>query len=174
MPHNESDQLTPVEQLLRLKRYEKPADDFVDSFVLQFQDRQRSEMLRQSARGLLWERTTTYWDNMVTPKWAVGMAGAAAALAMAWLMNPAPTVPQGQGLSVRNLEGGIYSTLGQSNGFYTDAVMIKYSEDEKPSQDQGIYLSRHFAGGFADEARSAMNESVLPGGSMMPTSSSDY
>jgi hypothetical protein len=48
-----------IQRLIRLKRYETPGEDFVEDFVTQFHQRQRSEMLRQSARGLLWERLAT-------------------------------------------------------------------------------------------------------------------
>jgi hypothetical protein len=67
-----------IQRLLRLKRYEKPSEDFVEDFVHQFQQRQRQELLRHSARGLLWERVTTYFEGLFEPKWrwagAMGVA----------------------------------------------------------------------------------------------------
>ncbi|HYF37975.1 MAG TPA: hypothetical protein VD994_21915 [Prosthecobacter sp.] len=67
-----------IQRLIRLKRFETPGEDFVEDFVNQFRERQRSELLRQSARGLLWERVNTYFEHLVAPKWA--MAGATAVL----------------------------------------------------------------------------------------------
>jgi hypothetical protein len=67
-----------IQRLIRLKRFETPGEDFVEDFVNQFRERQRSELLRQSARGLLWERVNTYFEHLMAPRWA--MAGATAAL----------------------------------------------------------------------------------------------
>lgn len=45
-----------VQRLIRLKRYETPGDEYFESFLEQFKERQRSEMLHRSARGLLLEQ----------------------------------------------------------------------------------------------------------------------
>jgi hypothetical protein len=86
MPSEDPQDLTPVQQLLRMRRNQIPDDEFIEGFLSDFKERQRSEMLRQSARGLLWERWTTYWENRAAPKWA--LAGVAAALAMGLVLIP--------------------------------------------------------------------------------------
>ena len=67
-----------IQRLIRLKKFETPGEDFVEDFINQFRERQRSELLRQSARGLLWERVNTYFEHLMAPKWA--LAGATAIL----------------------------------------------------------------------------------------------
>lgn len=73
-----------IQRLIRLKRFETPGEDFVEDFLSQFKERQRSELLRQSARGLLWERVSTYFENIMSPKWATAAATAAVCLLASW------------------------------------------------------------------------------------------
>jgi|SRR6476661_6835098 hypothetical protein len=73
-----------IQRLIRLKRFETPGEDFVEDFVSQFRERQRSELLRQSARGLLWERLNTYLEHLFAPKWATAGATAAFCLLGSW------------------------------------------------------------------------------------------
>jgi hypothetical protein len=67
-----------IQRLIRLKRFEQPEEGFTANFLQQFHQRQRAEMLKQSSLELLWERTTTWWNNLLIPKW--GMAAAAVAV----------------------------------------------------------------------------------------------
>jgi hypothetical protein len=60
MEMNDSDD---VQRLIRLKRYESPGDEYFQSFMDEFKERQRSEMLKQSARGLLFERITMWFEE---------------------------------------------------------------------------------------------------------------
>jgi len=69
-----------VQRLIRLKRFETPGEEYFESFLEQFKDRQRSEMLHRSARGILLERTRVWFDELHGAKWLVP-AGAAAAIA---------------------------------------------------------------------------------------------
>jgi hypothetical protein len=73
-----------IQRLIRLKRFETPGEDFVEDFVNQFRERQRSELLRQSARGLLWERMNTYFEHLLAPKWATAGVTAALCLLGTW------------------------------------------------------------------------------------------
>lgn len=52
-----------VQRLIRLKRYESPGDEYFQSFMEEFKERQRSEMLKQSARGLLFERISMWFEE---------------------------------------------------------------------------------------------------------------
>lgn len=82
-----------IEKLIRLKRHERPPEGFVEEFIISFQDRQRSELLQSSARGLLWERVTTYFSEMLNPKWAWATATVAAAALLSITLRPqAPQV----------------------------------------------------------------------------------
>ncbi len=73
-----------LQRIIRLKKYETPTEDFVEDFVARFRERQRSELLRQSARGLLWERCVTFWENMVSPKWTMAAVTAAVVAIASW------------------------------------------------------------------------------------------
>ena len=70
-----------VQKLIRLKRHERPPDDYFDDFLMEFQRRQRSELLNRSARSLFFERVATYFSGFGKPGWVYG-AGAAYAVAM--------------------------------------------------------------------------------------------
>ena len=73
-----------LQRLMRLKRHERPAEDFVEDFLSRFKERQRAELLRQSARGLLWERLGTLLGDFISPRWTTAGATAAIAVAAAW------------------------------------------------------------------------------------------
>jgi len=77
-----------IERLIRLKRHERPPEGFVEDFISAFQERQRSEMLHRSARSLLWERVTTYFSEMLNPKWAWATATVAAAALLSLTLRP--------------------------------------------------------------------------------------
>jgi hypothetical protein len=50
------DELTEVQRLLRLKRYEAPAPEYFEDFLSEFQDRQRAEMLKRPLWRLALDR----------------------------------------------------------------------------------------------------------------------
>jgi hypothetical protein len=50
------DDLTDVQRLLRLKRYEAPAPEYFEDFLSEFQDRQRAEMLKRPLWRLALDR----------------------------------------------------------------------------------------------------------------------
>lgn len=73
-----------VRQLIRLKRFEQPGEDFTETFLREFHHRQRAEMLRKSSVELLMERVSTWWEHLVIPKWSLA-AAATACVAGIWL-----------------------------------------------------------------------------------------
>jgi hypothetical protein len=155
MSPEDPNELSPVERLLRLKRYEKPEEGFVEDFVRSFHIRQREEMLKMSARGLLWERLSAYWSHLITPRRtiAVAAAGAVAVFLLAWTMLPTDG-PQSDSVAVRltdEMEAGEDALMVQ---FGVEGVLLGV-EDEKSSVESSLLLSDHFSGGFADEARLA-------------------
>ena len=77
-----------LQDLIGLKKYEQPDDGYFDDFLVEFQQRQRSEMLQTSARGLLLERVRTWFSEFGvnnTIRWVVG--GGLAYAAFALLIN---------------------------------------------------------------------------------------
>ena len=153
---------SPVQQLLRLKRYEKPAEDYVEEFVTAFHERQRSELLKQSARGLLWERATTYWENLAAPKWGAAAAAVIALLAAGWWMSP-----ESNGTGKPQFANRDAADFSLGGGFQVEAGMILVDDPEEPAaNDNPLLLSRHFSGGYADDARQVK--------SMKPLTSNSY
>jgi hypothetical protein len=146
-----------VQNLIRLKRHEQPPEAFVEDFLVSFHQRQRVEMLNQSARGLLWERVTTYFDGLFAPKlsWAGAMAVAAIG-----------------GFVVFNAGNSQVSGLADNKA--PAAVNLPSSRAKlEPISDGEVrryLISRHYEGGLADESES---KAVMQGitqveGSLLP------
>ena len=77
-----------IERLLRLKRYERPPEDFYQNFLEGFKERQRGEMLRQSARGLLCERVSTLLYGFGPRHWMAAGGAATAVIAAGFFLIP--------------------------------------------------------------------------------------
>lgn len=85
-----------IQRLMRLKRFEQPGegfDNFTEDFLQQFHHRQRADMLRKSSLVLMWERTTTWWNHLLAPKWALAAAAVAVCAVGAWLISGEKTTP---------------------------------------------------------------------------------
>jgi len=52
-----------LQDLIGLKKYEQPNDGYFEDFLVEFQQRQRSEILQTSARGLFLERLKTWFSE---------------------------------------------------------------------------------------------------------------
>ena len=77
-----------VESLLRLKRYEQPPEGYFEDFAESFKERQRSEMLQQSARGLFVERVSTYLWGYGPRHWMLAGGAATALVATGYWLLP--------------------------------------------------------------------------------------
>jgi len=130
-----------IQRLIRLKRHEQPPPGFVEDFVSTFQDRQRSEMLRNSARVLLWERVTTYMEGLLNPKWAWAGATAAAVLGLGVMLRPAPA---GVGQMAQN--GKVSTQEVRPLNFHNKRDAAAWDADVKQ-----FLMSQHYGGGFGDE-----------------------
>jgi len=131
-----------IQRLMRLKRFEMPGEDFVEDFVTQFRERQRSELLRQSARGLLWERVSTYFDDLISPKWATIAATAAVSVFAAWgTMNMFGSNEQAGSLALHNTEAVMMPVQPSLN---VNSELIREAEQGRQLEIEGILLSRHF------------------------------
>jgi hypothetical protein len=67
--------LEDIQKLIRLKRFERPPADHVDDFLSEFHRRQRAELLNTTARGLLFERVSTYLGDFEGRRWVAAAAG---------------------------------------------------------------------------------------------------
>ncbi len=137
-----------IQRLIRLKRYERPSDDFVEDFVCQFQHRQRQELLQHSARGLLWERVNTYFEGLFAPKWRWAGATAVALVTVFAVFRPGTS-------SDRGLASSDSVPVAQKSGLQapiSDAEVERY------------LISRHFDGGLGNENGIAQG----PDGTLVP------
>jgi hypothetical protein len=130
-----------IQRLIRLKRHEQPPPGFVEEFVSSFQERQRSELLRNSARGLLWERVTTYMEGLLNPKWAWAGATAAAVLGLGVMLRPAST---GAGQIAQSSKTSVQGV--QQKSFHNKREAAAWDADVKQ-----FLMSQHYGGGFGDE-----------------------
>jgi hypothetical protein len=145
-----------IQRLLRLKRHERPPEDFVEDFLHRFHQRQRKEMLQHSARGLLWERINTYFEGLFAPRWRWAGATAVALVAGVFFFKPAPAPSNslaGQ-FEVRSVD------VNDMKAPVTDTEVERY------------LISKHFDGGFGNEATTAQglpNLTPAPQQDRLPT-----
>ena len=62
-----SEELSDIQKLIRLKRYEQPPEDYFDDFLLEFQRRQRAEMLQRPLWQIAWERANLWLEGFRVP-----------------------------------------------------------------------------------------------------------
>jgi len=84
-----------ISKIVSLKRYETPRDGYFEDFLVEFQERQRGELLQKSSMSLFFERVATWFREMSSLKWVAGAGVAYAALMLGILLWPAGpgTVP---------------------------------------------------------------------------------
>ena len=82
-------EIDDVKKLLRLKRYEQPPPGYYQRFAEEFKERQRAELLCQSARGLLVERITTWMWSGGTRRWIYAGGTTCALVAAGFYFGPA-------------------------------------------------------------------------------------
>ena len=163
-----------IQRLLRLKQYETPGDDFVEDFVTQFRERQRSELLRQSARGLLWERVNTFFSDVISPKWATATATAAFAIVAAWgtLGIVGSESHKGTDFAMTSAEP-VAPPFQRKPAFALDSELIKEVHHEDQANGfGGILLSQHFeSDSLADREMDSFSDPLTPiSAEMLPVS----
>ncbi len=158
-----------LQRIIRLKRYETPGEDFVEDFLTQFHQRQRSELLRQSARGLLWERVTTFWDNLVSPRWTTAMVTACVAVVAAWgTMSMSGAGRAGIAHETFASSQSMPSALSAQPALAVESELIREVEQGRQLEIEGILLSRHFN---SDEIQGSENTQLVGvSGAAMPIS----
>lgn len=146
-----------IQRLLRLKRYERPSDDFVEDFVSQFQQRQRQELMQHSARGLLWERVTTYFEGLFEPKWRWAGATAVALVTVFAVFKP----------------DGAKNNVLVNNGAPAEAPSAAANGPISDAEVERYLISRHFDGGLGNEhgiaQGPASNVIEVPQQNVLPT-----
>lgn len=160
-----------LQSLLRLKRHEMPAEDFVEDFLANFKERQRAELLRQSARGLLWERVSTLLDDFISPRWVTAGATAAVAILAAW-GTLGIVSGSGNGHATLAMADHISGSISSQPVLAVESDLIKDDASVKSLEIQAIQLS--FNGDVLPSEYPADRLSELAGlGTAMPTFSSE-
>ena len=70
-----------IQKLLQMRSESAPADEYFEEFLAEFHRRQRQDLMKRSARSLLFERVGVWIREMGSAKWVYG-AGVAYALVM--------------------------------------------------------------------------------------------
>jgi hypothetical protein len=120
-----------IQRLIRLKKYETPGDEYFQNFMEDFKDRQRSELLRQSARGLLFERVSMWFDEINGTRWLAPAGATAAAAIVLGIYAIRPAVSE-------NAEPGIAAL--SANSLSTVPADLNSAEAAPPADDQIITL----------------------------------
>jgi negative regulator of sigma E activity len=159
-----------LQRIIRLKRFETPGEDFVEDFLASFHQRQRAELLRQSARGLLWERMTTFWENMVSPKWTAAAVTACVAVVAAWgtvKISGSGQSFSDQGSMLASSDAVPAALVAQPAPLAVESELIREVEQGRQLEIESILLSRHFEG---DEVIQPAADVVSVSGAAMPVS----
>lgn len=127
-----------VERLMRLKRHEQPPEDFVEDFMRSFHQRQRVELMNQSARGLVLERFKGIFETFFTPKYAFASVGACLVLGVtAYSLMPTSS----ESIVANSLESKVKEG---------DVSYAEYREARAQMIQNPLYLGSHYKGGFGD------------------------
>ncbi len=54
-----------ISKLLRLKRFEQPPPEYFEKFLQEFKDRQRSQLLREPAWRIAWDRLCAFFGEQM-------------------------------------------------------------------------------------------------------------
>ena len=72
-----------ISKLLRLKRFEQPPPEYFETFLRDFKDRQRSQLLRVSAWRIAWDRLCAFFGEQFPARFGYGLASTAVLVAAA-------------------------------------------------------------------------------------------
>lgn len=66
-----------ISKLLRLKRFEQPPPAYFEDFLQEFKHRQRSQLLREPAWRIAWDRVTAFFGEHTPARIGYGLASTA-------------------------------------------------------------------------------------------------
>ena len=72
-----------ISKLLRLKRFEQPPPEYFERFLEEFKDRQRSQMLREPAWRIAWDRVVAFLGEQMPARIGYGLASTGVLVAAA-------------------------------------------------------------------------------------------
>jgi hypothetical protein len=70
-----------ISKLLRLKRFEQPSPEYFETFLRDFKERQRSQMLRDPAWRIAWDRLCAFFGEQMPVQLGYGLASTAVLIA---------------------------------------------------------------------------------------------
>ncbi len=159
-----------IQRLIRLKRHELPPEGFMEDFMAQLHERQRADVLRQSALSLLWERISAYLEGRSSPN--MGLAAATAVVALGgvvwWMPHEGATKAT---VAVQSAKPAAVVTPSPALAMADRESMfivpqLGFEDQEHPTPPPArlgeMLLSQHFRGGYADEARARNSHGVTP------------
>jgi|APTNR8051073442_1049403.scaffolds.fasta_scaffold03301_7 hypothetical protein len=161
-----------IQNLIRLKRHEKPDESFVEDFLTSFHQRQREDLLKRSARSLVLERISTYLANFFAPKWAYAGVAAVAAIALTLFAvnRPASTQSGNNQPEIAATKGAVPAPEPKvatapptpsvpKDEFGVELPFIGFAPEGVDIEP--LLISRHFAGGYGDESMHAMSDNTI-------------
>ena len=70
-----------ISKLLRIKRFEQPPPEYFENFLREFKDRQRSQLLREPAWRIAWDRLCAFIGEQMPARIGYGLASTAVLVA---------------------------------------------------------------------------------------------
>ena len=127
------DELTDVQRLLRLKRYEAPAPEYFEDFLREIHQRQRAEMLKRPIWRLMLDRLEAALPTVQIQQYAFAGSCALALLVAGVSAERILTSPAGKTLAAGSINshfGGIDRRIavGPAIDFYTSKPAFRLSE----------------------------------------------
>ncbi|MFT5905201.1 MAG: hypothetical protein ACI9E1_000795 [Cryomorphaceae bacterium] len=119
-----------LQDLIRLKKYEQPEEGYFDDFLVEFQQRQRSEMLKTSARGLLIERARAWFSEFGAMRWVIGAGAAYGAVALVFNFIPSQEIEK----------SALVSTAADSASVDEKIGFIRSLDDEDSAQTKPVSM----------------------------------
>jgi hypothetical protein len=144
-----------VQRLIRLKRYETPGEAYFQSFAEDFKERQRAELLRGSARGLLFERIGMWFDECGGARRLVPV-GAMAATALG--LGLYFVVPQREQAASSTITASTGAAHAAEPAVAADTITLKLPKPAVRVPDLAGTPPRNGAGVLPAGARSGLRE----------------
>ncbi|MBL9142775.1 MAG: hypothetical protein JNM99_03745 [Verrucomicrobiaceae bacterium] len=149
-----------ISRLLALKRYERMPEGFEDQLIHQLHLRQRTELMSQSVRSMVWERLQEYWDRLTGPRLALAVAGMAVLAVVSVRLIQISLRPGAEPIIASKLSdvplppGFEMIPPDLTNASANFGSTLPPDESLKLSP---LLLSKHFEGSYGDELRDSFN-----------------
>ena len=127
-----SEELSQIQKLIRLKRYEQPSEDYFDDFLLEFQRRQRGEMLQRPIWQIAWERANLWLEGFRVPAFAYASILVAALGITGFVVNSQSGSPAAGNLASTSKAAQVISSTPVSNVATVSTAPHSYVLEKRP------------------------------------------